>query len=154
MRFSSKMIYVFFLATLIPVLASCGDSQVPVVSRSLTRAKKLNDQLVELIRKKNYRKALPIAEKVLALREKSLKPESPRVIESIDSLAAIYVATRRYKKAEELYVRRLAILKKTSDPEHLDVAATLYKMAPAYRRQGKFAKAAKFLKQCLCHQNR
>ena len=69
------------------------------------------------------------------------------IFESIDSLAAIYVATRRYKKAEELYVRRLAILKKTSDPEHLDVAATLYKMAPAYRRQGKFAKAAKFLKQ-------
>ncbi len=147
MRFSSKMIAALFLAALLPVLASCGDTQPLVLNGSLIRATKLNDRVNGLILSKNYTKALPLAEKALALREKWFKPENPFVIESMDSLAAIYVATRRYKKAEALYNKRLTILKETSDPEHLDVAATLYKMAPAYRKQGKFTKAASFLRK-------
>ena len=72
-------------------------------SAELQEAEKLNQRVVELYQQGKYAEAIPLAEKVLAIREKVLGKEHPNVAISLNNLAVLYDSQGNYSKAEPLY---------------------------------------------------
>ena len=62
----------------------------------------LNQQVVDLTKQGRYSEAVPLAQKVLALREKALGPDNADVALSLDTLATLYQNLMRYADAEPL----------------------------------------------------
>ena len=65
--------------------------------------------------------AIPLAQRLLALREKTLNSEHPDVATALHYLAELYRRQGRYTDAEPLYKRSLAIQEQALGPEHPDV---------------------------------
>ena len=79
----------------------------------------------------------------MAIFEKALGPEHPRVANSLNILALLYAAQGKYAEAEPLYQRALAIAEKALGPEHPDVALTLENYAGLLRKMERDADAEK-----------
>ena len=75
-------------------------------SADLADAKRLNDQLVQLYRQGKYAEAIPLAQRVLSIREKTLGPEHPDAATSLNNLAELYSAMGKYATAELLATER------------------------------------------------
>ncbi len=56
----------------------------------LQKAKDLNQQLIKLHKQGRYSEAIPIAKKALAINEKTLGQDHPRVATSLNNLALLY----------------------------------------------------------------
>jgi CHAT domain-containing protein/tetratricopeptide (TPR) repeat protein len=101
----------------------------------------LNKKVVELYNAGRYSEAIPIAQQVLAIREKTLGAIHPDVAISLNSLALLYHMQGRYADAEPLYQRSLAIRERTLGRDHPDVAQSLNNLAGLYDSQGRYAEA-------------
>jgi hypothetical protein len=77
---------VFLLAVLVmlPARAEEGD---------LAEAQRLNAQVLQYYSTGRYQQAIPLAQRVLAIREKALGPEHPGTAVALNNLATLYVAT-------------------------------------------------------------
>ena len=62
----------------------------------VSRAARLNDQVVEMYQSGRNEDALPLAKKALAICEKELGPKHPSTAASLNNLAALYKATGNY----------------------------------------------------------
>jgi tetratricopeptide (TPR) repeat protein len=72
--------------------------------------------LAELYRTQGqYTQAEPLYKRSLAISEKALGPDHPRVAASLNTLASLYDAQGRYAEAEPLSKRSLAIREKAAD---------------------------------------
>ncbi len=71
----------------------------------------------------------------LAIWEKTLGPEHPNVVTSLNNLAELYRTQHEFDQAEPLYKRALAIDEKVLGLEHPDVASDLNNLAELYRDQ-------------------
>jgi CHAT domain-containing protein/Flp pilus assembly protein TadD len=121
-----------------------GQSQPPPSaqqSAELEELKRLNQQVEQLYKEGKYSQAIPLAERALAIREKTLGKEHPLVAESLNDLAQLYLVQGSYEKAEPLLVRSLAIREKALGKEHPDVANSLNNLASLYQAQGSYKKA-------------
>lgn len=72
----------------------------------------------------------------------ALGPQSPRLADSLSSLAWFYTEQGRYAEAEPLYKRALAIRETTWGPEHPDVATSLENYAALLRQMNRNSEAA------------
>jgi tetratricopeptide (TPR) repeat protein len=79
-------------------------------------AEALYKQSEKLSEQGRYSEAIPLAQRALAIREKSLGPDHPDVATSLNNLALLYNNQGRYADAEPLYKRSLAIWEKASVP--------------------------------------
>jgi CHAT domain-containing protein/Tfp pilus assembly protein PilF len=109
--------------------------------RALQEGRQLHAEGVRLDRAAKYDEALPVMERALAIREKTLGPEDPLVAEALNSLANLHIAKGDYVKAESLVQRALAIREKVLFAEHPDIAVSLTSAAVLYWRTGDYAKA-------------
>jgi tetratricopeptide (TPR) repeat protein len=91
---------ILILSVVYPTYSQENDSE---------KAKALNQQVIKLYRQGRYQEAIKIAEKVLAISEKALGPDHPRVATSLNALALLYYSLGDYAKAEPLYKRSLVI---------------------------------------------
>src|SRR6516164_9057315 len=89
----------------------CGNASVSVAQRA-DEAGELNKKVIELYNAGRYADAIPIAQQVLAIREKALGRDHPDVAQSLNNLATLYRNQGRYADAEPLYQRSLAIAEK------------------------------------------
>ena len=80
-------------------------------------ADKLNVEVVRLYQAGKYAEAIPVAQRVLSIREKAMGPEHPEVGTSLNDLAELYRAQGRYDDAEPLYKRSLAIRERAGSPK-------------------------------------
>jgi len=112
-------------------------------------AEALHKQVIELYRAEKYTDAIPLAERVLAIREKALGLDHPDVALSLNNLALLYKAQGRYADAEPVYKRALAIYEKALGPTHPYVAASLNNLAGLYDSQGSHADAEPLYKRSL-----
>ena len=90
----------------------------------LAEAEKLNSQVLELYHAGEYEKALPLANRVLLLREKVLGPDDWLVAEALRNLSELFSAMEKPKEAMTAYQRYLTVFEKTMDaygPEMIDV---------------------------------
>ena len=104
---------------------------------------------MKLFREGKYDRAIPLAERALAIWEKALGPEHPDVATSLNNLALLYKAKGDYARAEPLYQRALAIREKALGPEHPDVAESLNNLAVLYNAKGDYARAEPLYQRAL-----
>jgi tetratricopeptide (TPR) repeat protein/CHAT domain-containing protein len=109
----------------------------------------LNAQVNKLHGEGKYAQAIPLAQRLLSIREKALGPEHPDVATALGTLARLYHDDGRYAEAEPLYKRSLAIREHALGPDHADVAASLNSLAQLYQAEGRYADAEPFYKRSL-----
>ena len=124
-------------------------SQSNSSSPALTEVLELNKQVDQLYKQGKYREAIPLAQRVLAIREKALGAEHPDVATSLNNLADLYQSQGNYPAAEPLYKRSLAIQEKALGAEHPDVANSLNNLALLYHLQGNYPAAEPLYKRSL-----
>jgi tetratricopeptide (TPR) repeat protein len=120
-----------------------------VAAQETKEADKLNERVIELYNAGRYSDAVPIAQRVLALREKALGRDHPDVATSLYNLASLYDSQGRYADAEPLYQRSLAIREKALGRDHPDVAAALNNLALLNDKQGRYADAEPLYQRAL-----
>jgi CHAT domain-containing protein/Tfp pilus assembly protein PilF len=117
--------------------------------QNLNEADALNKKGMELYRAGKYEEAIPLAQRVLAIREKALGPDHLKVAASLNNLAEVYREQRRYTDAEPLIKRALAIREKALAPGHPDIANSLNNLAETYKSQGRYADAEPLFKRLV-----
>jgi CHAT domain-containing protein len=114
--------------------------------RDLENAKILNQEVRKLYQQGRYREAIPIAEKVLTIKEKVLGPEHPNTATSLNDLGLLYGRSMgAYDRAEPLLRRSLAIREKVLGPGHPDTASSLNNLAVLYTSLGRNLEALAFI---------
>ncbi len=121
----------------------------PAMAQKADDTDALSAQVVELYGEGKYGEAIPIAQRVLALREKALGRNHPNVANDLNNLAELYRVQGRYADAEPLYKRSLAIDEKALGPDHPNVATALNNLALLYQAQGRYAEAEPLYKRSL-----
>ena len=113
-----------------------------------TEADKLNASIVELFGRAKYSEALPLAKRVLQMREREFGSEDPRVRTAVMNVAEIYLAMGKHLDAEPLYERLVKSYEKTSpgDPE---LATILDRLALVHYAQRNTGKAEEFYRASL-----
>src|SRR2546423_14623322 len=112
---TTHIVLLILLLLTCPAGAQTTDEQSP----ELKEANDLSSQVVRLFGEKRYDEALPLAKRVLKIREEKLPPSSTRIAAALTNLAEIYLAKDKPGDAEPLYQRALAIYEKsqaTPDP--------------------------------------
>ncbi len=102
-----------------------------------------------LYRAGKYNEAFPLANRVLATRERVLGAEHFDVVCSLNNLAILYFETGKYEKAEALFRRVITIREKTLGPEHPEVAKALNNMGIIYKERGDYARSETFFGRAL-----
>jgi tetratricopeptide (TPR) repeat protein len=118
-------------------------------SKTLNEADALEKRITELDNAGKYTEAIPLAERVLAIREKALGPNHPSVASSLNNLGMLYASQGHYADAELLHQRSLAIREKALGPYHPDVAQSLNSLASLYDQQGRYPDAEPLYKRSL-----
>ncbi|WP_413166242.1 tetratricopeptide repeat protein [Capilliphycus salinus ALCB114379] len=118
-------------------------------SDELEEAKQLHQQVIQLYEQGKYNEAIPLAERVLEIRETILGENHLDVASSMAWLAFLYSSQGRYSEAEPLYKQALEMLQKLLGTEHPHVATSLNNLAGLYRSQGRYSEAEPLYKQAL-----
>jgi CHAT domain-containing protein len=113
----------------------------PPQSPELEEANRLHQQVVQLYQQGKYNEAIPIAERVLEIRERLLGENHPDIPTSLNNLALLYYSQGRYNEAELLTQRSLAIREKALGENHPLVATNLNNLALLYQAQGRYSEA-------------
>ncbi len=130
----------------VAMLALLFGSASQAVAQSST-ADELNKKIIELYQAGKFAEAVPLAQQVLAIREKALGSDHPDVAQALNNLAALFRDQGRYAEAEPLLKRALAIYEKALGPDHPDVAQALNNLATLYYNQGRTAEAEPLYKR-------
>jgi TonB family protein len=108
---------------------------------ALKEANTLSGKVVELYNAGKVDEALPIAENVLAIRERVLPANDRRIADALANIAALQLAKGETDKAEKLYVRALAIYEATGDQESALVVTLLTRLVLVAATKRDFDKA-------------
>jgi CHAT domain-containing protein/Tfp pilus assembly protein PilF len=117
--------------------------------RALHEARKLNSEFSRLYQGGKYDEALPLGERILEIRERTLGSDHPDVARSVHNLALLYDFKGDFARSEPLYQRALVIRERVLGPEHPDVASSLNNLALLYSESGDYAKAELFFGRAL-----
>ncbi|NEQ83522.1 MAG: tetratricopeptide repeat protein, partial [Moorea sp. SIO2I5] len=115
----------------------------------LAEAERLNQQVVQLYQQGKYAEAIPLAEKVLAIRKKVLGDNHLDVANSLHTLGFLYYKQSKYAEAEPLFQKSLAIRKQQLGNHHPNVATSLNNLGLIYSDQGRYTEAEKMFQQSL-----
>jgi CHAT domain-containing protein/Tfp pilus assembly protein PilF len=112
-------------------------------------AEQMRAQVEGLYREGRYEEAIPLAQRALALSEKTLGPEHPDTATSLIILGGLYETTGAYAKAEPLFERAVALYEKALGPEHPDTATSLIILASLHTATGAYAKAVPLFERAV-----
>jgi tetratricopeptide (TPR) repeat protein len=87
------------------------------LGQSLKQADELQRKVIELLNAGEYSQAMPLAQRVLSLREAALGPDHLDVARALNNLALVYDSQSRHHDAEPLFKRSLAIREKSLGPD-------------------------------------
>jgi tetratricopeptide (TPR) repeat protein len=113
---------------------------------SLIEAEKLNQQVIQLYQQGKYSEAIPLAEKVLAIRQKQLGENHSSTAAALNILGQLYQAQGKYTEAKFLFQQALNITREQMGNNHLNTATVLNNLAALYRDQGKYKEAEPLFK--------
>jgi TonB family protein len=114
-----------------PIIAAPQNDakQAPAESPELIEAAQLNVQAVGLYNEKKYDEALPLARRVLEIREKQLASDHELVVFALLNLGSIYLAQTKYDEAQSIYKRALAIQEKKFGPDSVKLLNAMDNLA-------------------------
>lgn len=121
---------------------------------STEEADALAVQYTALYNQGRLSEAIPMAERLLAIREKSLGPDDPDLATLLNNLAALYTEQGRYSAAEPLYRRSLAIKERAFGPDDNSNITTLDNLAELYRVQDRYLEAERLYRRVLAIRER
>ena len=101
----------------------------------------MNAQVVAAYSEGRYADALTLAKDTLETAEKTLGPEHPQTLTSMNNLASLYEHTGRYGDAEPLYRRALEVRERVLGPEHPDTLTSMNNLASLYQSTGRYGDA-------------
>lgn len=96
----------------------------------------LNKTAWYLRERAQYTEAEPLAKRVREIREKTVGPEHPDTISSLNNLGELYESQGQYREAETILRRALEMSQKALGPDHPGTATVLHNLAGIYRRRG------------------
>jgi CHAT domain-containing protein len=134
-------------AALLALIASVPSGTPSLAQQSERLA--LNARITQLREAGKYAEAIPLAQRSLAIYEKTFGPHHRDVSASLNNLALLYTDQGNDAEAEPLYQRSLAIIEKVLGPDHPAVAATLNNIAALEARRGRLADAEPLFKRAL-----
>jgi CHAT domain-containing protein/tetratricopeptide (TPR) repeat protein len=117
--------------------------------RRLAEATELQGRVVQLYQQGKVQQALPVAQKVLAIRKQVLGERDLDYATTLSDLASLYFAQGVYAKAEPLYCQARDTFKQVLGERHPDYATSLHNLAGLYYKQGDYAKAEPLCRQAL-----
>jgi CHAT domain-containing protein/Tfp pilus assembly protein PilF len=137
--------------------AAAGQYEIKVVGLrlatvndgALIESRKLNAGFLKLYRAGKYDEAIPLAKRMVEIRESILGPDHLGVAHALSNLAILYFSKNDYAKTEPLYQRVLAIRKKALGPEHPDIATDLYNLALLYKARSDYTTAEPLYQRAL-----
>jgi TonB family protein len=112
-------------------------------------ADRLNAEVLKLYRAGKYDEALPVARRVLELRERALGGEDLRVAFALANLGNIYARKGGNKEAEPLFTRALAVAEKSGAAETEFAADMSTQLGLMRVDAGKYKEAEPFLQRAL-----
>ncbi|MBL1208644.1 tetratricopeptide repeat protein [Geminocystis sp. GBBB08] len=115
----------------------------------VAEVEKLNTQMEELLQKGNYREAISVMEKILAIVKEGLGENNVYTAVLINNLGELYFAVGDYKKAESFYQQALMIIKNISKEDTLNTAIFLNNLGKVQHIQGNYREAESFYQQAL-----
>jgi CHAT domain-containing protein/tetratricopeptide (TPR) repeat protein len=118
-------------------------------SAEMTEIVRLDQQISQFIAQGRFRDAIPLAERVLELRQHRLKQNDFAVIDSLHTLASLYLNQGRYAEAEPLFKKALTLHQQSENPENFTTATMIHNLAVVYMSQGRYADAEPLFKQAL-----
>jgi CHAT domain-containing protein/Tfp pilus assembly protein PilF len=114
----------------------------------------LLNNLGAFYRKDDPKKARPLLERGLAIREKLFGPDDPDVANSLNNIALLDWQEGNAKKAEEELLRALTILQQKVGPAHPDVSRVMANLALLYSAEGETKRAVSLLMSGLDRSDR
>lgn len=142
-----KFPYVRILAVL------AAFSRIAFMAQAMAQTNEDADALQKVVDRlfdeKKYEEAIPIAHRVIALREQALGPDHPSVARALCDLGSLYQDHGRYDRAEPLHKRSLAIWERSFGPNHPDVAEALNELGRMYDDQGRYAEGVPLLERSV-----
>jgi CHAT domain-containing protein/tetratricopeptide (TPR) repeat protein len=118
-------------------------------NEELAEAKQLNQQVIKLYNQGKYKEAIPLAQRVLAIREKILGKNHPSVANSLNNLALLYDSQGEYSLVESLYKRALFIYENALGKDNPSITNSLNNLAAFYVFQGKYTQAEPLFQRAL-----
>lgn len=118
-------------------------------SANLQEATKLHAQVVQFFKQNKFDEALPLAKKVVELREKELKDNDHLLAVSYINLAYIYRGKVKYSDSEINFRRAFKVEEKRLGETHPDLYDLLVNIAWVCHGQGKTSDAEDHFKQSL-----
>jgi tetratricopeptide (TPR) repeat protein len=109
----------------------------------------LYNQMVEAHNAGHFAEALPFAEQVLALYERRLSPDDPKLAAMLDKVADLYRMLGRTDEALALFQRALAIEERAFGPDHLSVRIVLSSISRTLLDDGRSADAEPISKRMV-----
>jgi tetratricopeptide (TPR) repeat protein len=139
-------------------LVLTGVSLFGAISFALAQQKdeatELNNKVTELYNAGRYSDAIPIAQRLLMIRERTLGRDHPDVAQTLNNLAELYKSQGHYADAEALYRRSLNIAENALGRDHPAVATSLNNLAGLYREQGRYPDAEALYQRSLAIRER
>lgn len=120
-----------------------SSSKTTVELPDVSEAERLSTQVVELYQAGRLDEAMPLAKRVLKLREKALGNSHYLVGDAVSNLALLYLAAEKYGDAEDHFRRALKIYEKETDKNAVLIAKTLERLAHLQSLKRKFDEAEK-----------
>lgn len=118
-------------------------------SAELREASSLTAQVIALYNNNRYDEAIPLAKRVIEIRERLLGAGDPLLGDALQNLGSIYSGKKNYGEALSLYKRALSIFEKALGPENAKTANTLHNLGWLYYAQGNLGKAEESFQRSL-----
>jgi len=138
-------------AAIVTVVVAVSTSTATGVSQSSARQEVavLQQQVVTLYGAGRYADALPLAERVLAIREAQADADPIELATSLNNLAALHQGLGAFEEALPLFQRALQVVLKSRGETHEDTALSLSNLAMVLLDMGAYDRALPLLQQAL-----
>ena len=118
-------------------------------AQSLDEVSTINQRVAQLYQQGKFSEAVPLAKRLLAIRENAFGPNHPDVAISLNDLGMLSKHQGLYAEAEPPYKRALYIREQAFGPNNAAVAESLNNLGTLYYNQGRYAEAEPLLKRSL-----
>ena len=115
----------------------------------LAEAQRIENEWFPLYQRGRAAEAVPLAERVLVIRESVLGANHPDVARTLNSLATLYQDTSDYPRAEKLFRRSLSIEEGVFGKDHPNLAIAYGNLATLYYDIGDYEQSELLMKKAL-----
>lgn len=137
------------LAPIQPHSRSQPDLQQSKSSAELAEANSINLTVGKLFSEGKYDEALPLAKRVLDIRDRNLSPDDDRIALSLVNLGEINDARKKPGEAQPFFERALALYEKKFGIGDIKVATVLDRLATIYFTRSNYAESEHALQRSL-----